>query len=60
LRGDELRIQGESANATSIIELVENSEYFQNVQPRSPVTKNSMTNKEKFHVAATLVAAPAP
>jgi general secretion pathway protein L len=58
LRGDELRIQGESANATSIIELVENSEYFQNVQPRSPVTKNPMTHKEKFQLSAILVTPP--
>jgi len=57
IRGDEIQINGESDSATRIIQLLEKSDYFQNAQPRSPVTKNAATNKERFFISATLVAA---
>ena len=57
IRGDELQINGESDSATTIIQLLEKSDYFQNAQPRSPVTKDAATNKERFFISATLVAA---
>ena len=54
LREQEIQILGESNNASSIVGLVEKSNFFSNPQPRAPVTKNPVTNKEKFHVATTL------
>lgn len=57
IRGDEIQINGESDSATSIIQLLEKSAYFKNAEPRSPVTKNAATNKERFFISATLVAA---
>jgi len=50
----EIQIHGESDTATSIIQIIENSDYFQNAQFRSPVTQNNATKKDKFHVAAML------
>lgn len=56
IRGDEMQINGESSSATSIIQLLEKSAYFQNTQPRSPITKDVTTSKERFFISATLVA----
>lgn len=55
IRENEVQIHGESDTATSIIQLLENSDYFENAQLRSPVTKNNATDKERFHFSATLV-----
>ena len=57
IRGNEIQINGESDSATTIIQLLEKSDYFKDAQPRSPVTKNAATNKERFFISATLVAA---
>ena len=55
IRENEIQVYGESDTATSILKLIENSDYFENAQSRSPVTKNNITNKEKFHFSAKLV-----
>lgn len=57
IRGKEIQINGESDNATSIIQRLEKSGYFRNTEPRSPVTKNTATNKERFFISATLAGA---
>lgn len=57
IRGNEIQINGESDSATSIIQLLEKSDYFRDAEPRSPVTKDSATNKERFFISATTVAA---
>ena len=48
----EIQLQGESEAATSVIRLLEESDYLEQAQFRSPVTKNDTTRKERFHVAA--------
>ncbi len=55
IRNGEVQLHGESDTATSIIQLIENSGLLQDAQFRSPVTQNNITNKDKFHVSATLV-----
>ena len=54
IRNNKMEIQGESTAATAIIEIVENSSYFRDVQFRSPVTRNNATGKDKFNVSANL------
>lgn len=54
LRADELQVQGESAAAATIIGLIEASEYFEQVEFRSALTKSGNEGKERFHVAARL------
>ncbi len=51
---DEIQIYGESAAAASIIEMLEESEYFSNVQFKAPVTKNNNTGSERFHISMNL------
>ena len=48
----EIQIQGESETAASVIGRIEESDYFEQAQFRSPVTKNNATRKEQFHLAA--------
>ncbi len=50
----ELRLEGESGTATSLIQLLESSIYFQEAQFRSPVTRNNVTQKDRFQVSAGL------
>ena len=50
----EIQLQGESEAATSVIRLLEESDYFEQAQFRSSVTKNDATRKERFHVAARI------
>ncbi|MDE0155644.1 MAG: hypothetical protein OXS28_08590 [Gammaproteobacteria bacterium] len=54
LRAGEVQVQGESAAAASIIGLIETSEYFEQVEFRSALTKSGQDGRERFHVAARL------
>lgn len=54
LRADEIQLQGESAAAASIIGLIEDSDYFEQVEFRAPLTRNAHDGRERFHVAARL------
>ena len=54
INAGEIQLQGESEAATSVIRLLEESDYFEQAQFRSPVTKNNATRKERFHVAARI------
>lgn len=54
IRHGEFQMHGESETAAAIIQLIEESDYFEQAQFRSPVTKNNATGKEKFHVAARI------
>lgn len=54
INGGEIQLQGESDAATAIIRLLEESDYLEQAQFRSPVTKNAATRKERFHVAARI------
>jgi len=52
LKSGELQLQGESSNASSLIQTLESSDYFTDVQFRSPVTQNRVSSKDKFHLTA--------
>jgi len=52
MKAGELQLQGESSNASSLIQTLDSSAYFTKVQFRSPVTQNRSTGKDKFHLSA--------
>ncbi|CAH9014781.1 PilN domain-containing protein [Candidatus Nitrosacidococcus sp. I8] len=52
---DQIDIQGEAQEASALITLLENSSYFEQVQFRSPVTTNQVTNRDRFHITARLL-----
>ncbi len=54
IRDGELQVHGESDVAASVIQLMEESNHFEQVQFRSPVTKNNATGKDQFHLATKL------
>ncbi len=54
LRGEEVRLQGESEQATALVALVEASPMFQGAAFQSPVTRNPATGAERFNLAATV------
>jgi general secretion pathway protein L len=54
--GTRLRIQGESASASSLISLIEGANFFHRASFASPVTKNPRTNKDRFTLEAELIA----
>lgn len=60
IKKDKLQIQGESSNASSLIQIIESSERYLNAKFRSPVTKNNVTGKDKFHVTAQIVSYSVP
>ena len=55
IKNNELQIQGESASASSLIQIIESSELFAQAQFRSPVTQNIANGKDKFNLSAKLV-----
>jgi len=55
IKNDELQIQGESSNASALIQIVESSERFTQAQFRSPVTQNNVSRKDKFNLSARLM-----
>ena len=54
IRSGEIQVHGESDAAAAVVQLMEESDYFEQAQFRSPVTKNSSTGKDQFHIAAGL------
>jgi len=54
LRGNELKLQGESGQASALIGLLEGSGYLRNVRFSSPVTSNPRNQKERFVILALL------
>ena len=58
LRGDRIELQGESDAAGAIIELLDQSGYFTDVQFSSATTKSTATNKDRFHVSARVAPRP--
>lgn len=54
IRSGEIQVHGEAEAAAAVVQLMEASDYFEQTQFRSPVTKNSSTGKEQFHIAAKL------
>ena len=58
-RDGELHLHGEAAAAAPMIQVLEESPYFEQAQFRSPVTRNNATNKDGFHISARLRAGAA-
>lgn len=54
IKGQEVQIQGESASAAALIPLIESSDLLDNPRFRSPVTRLTHTNTERFHLSAEL------
>ena len=54
IKGQEVPIQGESASAAALIPLIESSDLLDNPRFRSPVTRLTHTNTERFHLSAEL------
>ena len=52
IKDDEIQIQGESDNASALIQTIESSAFFSDVEFGSPVTQNNATKKEKFYISA--------
>ena len=50
----EIQIRGESETAATVIRLIEQSDYFEKAEFRSPVIKSRSGIKEQFHIAARL------
>lgn len=55
LRGEELSVQGSSEAASSLIALLDASEWLTNVRFVSPVTRDARSGGERFHISAQLV-----
>ncbi len=54
VRGTEVKLQGESREASALIGLLEGSGYLTDVRFSSPVTSNPRTQKERFVILAQL------
>jgi general secretion pathway protein L len=52
VRRGELQLAGESANAASLVLLLESSALLRNVRFRSPVVEDSRSGVERFHLSA--------
>lgn len=55
--GTRIRIQGESASASSLISLIEGAKLFHRASFSSPVTKNPRTNRDRFALEAEVITA---
>ncbi len=55
MKGGRIRIQGMSEDASSLIELLENSALLQKVSFDSPIVKDPRTNRFRFQIVAELV-----
>jgi len=51
----EIQLQGESSSASSMIHIIESSNYFSDSSFRSPITQNIKTKKDKFNLSAKLL-----
>lgn len=59
LSSTELQVQGQSSASASLIAIIESSPYFENVRFASPVVQIQGTNNDRFHIAASVIEAPA-
>ena len=60
MEAGELQLIGESGDAAALIPILESSAYFDNAEFRSPITRNTASGKDRFHMAARLSPAAAP
>lgn len=59
IKGKEVQIQGETASSSKLIPLFESAKTLRDASFRSPVTKGTMPNSERFHLAAEIKPLPA-
>lgn len=52
LEGKQVQIRGESGKALTLIDTLEESDYFRRVSFKSPVTRSKSSGKDKFHIQA--------
>lgn len=52
LEGTQVQIRGESRKALTLIDTLEESDYFRRVSFKSPVTRSKSSGKDKFHIQA--------
>jgi general secretion pathway protein L len=55
IKEGEIHLQGVSSSASSLIALIEESETFADVRFQSPVTQDTRTGRERFHLSARIV-----
>ena len=60
MESGELQLIGESGDAAALIPILEASAYFDDAGFRSPITRNTASGKDRFHVSARLSPAAAP
>ena len=60
MEAGELQLIGESGDAAALIPILEASEYLDNAGFRSPITRNTASGKDRFHVSARLSPAAVP
>lgn len=53
IKGDQIRVQGESANASAVLAVIENSDAFAETQFAAPVVRNATTSTERFSIHTT-------
>jgi len=49
-QGEDVQLFGEAESATALVPLLESSDRFQQVEFRSPTTRNDTTDKDRFHI----------
>ena len=60
LNGREVRISGHSASASRLVTLIEESQAFEKVVFRSPVTQDQRSGKERFNLSLRIVGPKTP
>jgi len=55
IRGNTIRLQGESSSATALISIIEKSENFSGTRFQSPVTTNISTGKDRFQITTQII-----
>ncbi len=55
IRGNTIRLQGESSAATALISIIEKSGHFSGTRFQSPVTTNISTGKDRFQITTQVI-----
>ncbi len=55
VRPSQVELRGESAEASKLVSLLEQSSYFHGAEFSSPVTRNNATSKDRFFLSASVV-----
>lgn len=54
IKSGKIQLQGESANASTLLQMIEASEFLYNSQFSSPIIKNNLTQKDKFNLSTNI------